>query len=863
MNTVPPSKRIPAKNLKLYRAKRSAESTPEPMGSARASRPRLFVIQKHAARRLHYDFRLEWGGTLWSWAVPKGPSLDPKEKRLAVQVEDHPVEYADFEGVIPTGNYGAGGVIVWDRGLWTPIDDPADINTKGSMHFELKGYKLKGEWILVKTKRDPKEWLLMKKADAYSRTGDAANLPETSVLSGLTVEEIQDGADRVQGVIKNLKRSKLPERRIDPMKADLMLAETTDKPFTKKDWIFELKIDGYRLLAGRDANGKPTLRSRNRHDYTQLFPEIARVLAALPFKDLVIDGEVAVLDERGKSEFQRLQKRAQLRKKSEIEKATVELPATFFAFDLLGVEGYDTRGLPLLERKKLLKEIVPSAGAVRYTDHVATKGEAMFEKVRELGLEGIMAKKADSLYKGGRWPAWLKIRVEKTGDFVVCGYTVPGGARQGFGALHLGAYRDGELWYAGRVGTGFNEKQLVDMHRELAKLQIKKPPCKGPVPTSADHKWVKPEWVVEVRYKEVTSDGLLRHPAFLRVRDDKEPEDCVWQGPPPEAAASDPPPALLVEDRPKSDGHGKASGKVRTATPKAEKTIAFSNLDKVFWPEEGYTKRDLIEFYKNVFPWMQPYLADRPLVLTRYPDGIAGKSFYQKNAPDFFPEWVRTEDIWSGSSERDIRYLVADDLESLLYIVNTGAIPLHLWMSRASDIQHPDWCLLDLDPKTAPFAHVVELAKASKQLCDRIGLPAFIKTSGATGLHVLIPLAGKFTYDQSRTLGHLLARVIEREHRDIATTARSIPARKGKVYLDFLQNRHGQLMVAPFSVRPLPVAPVSTSLEWSEVNAKLDPKKFTIRTVLKRLEKKGDPLAPLLTTKPDLMKALATLSELT
>jgi bifunctional non-homologous end joining protein LigD len=851
MFTVPPSKRIPSKNLSVYRAKRSAEKTPEPMGSVKVSRPRLYVIQKHAARRLHYDFRLEWGGTLWSWAVPKGPSLDPKEKRLAVQVEDHPVEYADFEGVIPAGNYGAGGVIVWDRGLWTPIDDPASVNTKGSMHFELRGYKLKGEWILVKTKRDPKEWLLMKKADGYSRTGAAAELPETSVLSGLTVEEIQEGADRVVALRKTLGKMGLPERAVDPMKTELMLAETKDAPFSGKDWIFELKIDGYRLLASRDRDGKPHLRSRNRHDYTSLFPELSRVLAALPYKGLVLDGEVAVLDETGKSSFQRLQKRAQLRRKAEIEKAVVELPATFFAFDLLGLEGYDTRGLPLLKRKELLREIVPAAGALRYTDHVAARGEAMFEKVREMGLEGIMAKKADSLYKGGRWPLWLKIRVEKTGDFVVCGYSAPGGSRHGFGALHLGAYRDGELVYAGRVGTGFSEAQLAEYGKELSKMQVKQPPCTGPVPTSPDHKWVRPEWVVEVRYKEVTEDGLLRHPAFLRVRDDKEPEDCVWQGPVPEAASP------AADEEPTAEGNGP------DGSDPVEKEIAFSNLDKVFWPEEGYTKGDLIAFYRQVSKWMLPYLADRPMVLTRFPDGIAGKSFYQKNAPDFFPEWVRTEEIWSESSHREIRYLVAGDVESLLYIVNTGAIPLHLWMSRTADIQHPDWCLLDLDPKTAPFEHVVLLAKAAQKLCDRIGLPAFIKTSGATGLHVLMPLAGKFTYDQSRTLAHLLARVIEREHRDIATTARAIPARKGKVYLDYLQNRHGQLMVAPFSVRPLPKAPVSTPLEWSEVNARLDPKAFTIRTVLKRLEKKGDPLAPLLTTKPDLLGALARLAELT
>jgi bifunctional non-homologous end joining protein LigD len=819
------------------------------MGSSAVARPRLFVIQKHDARRLHYDFRLEWGGTLRSWAVPKGPSLDPAEKRLAVQVEDHPVEYADFEGMIPAGNYGAGPVIVWDRGLWIPRESPEKVAETGVLHFELRGHKLRGEWLLVRTQKGDKEWLLMKKPDGWARTGDAAVPPDESILSGLTVEEIRGGPARAARIARALERAKAPRRWLEPATIDLMLAEVGEKPFTRKGWIFELKIDGYRIIASRNREGVPHLRSRNRHDYTKLFPEIAHVLAALPFAGLTLDGEVAVLDPAGKPEFQRLQKRAQLRRKADIDRATVELPATFFAFDLLGIEGYDLRGLPLVERKRLLEQVLPRAGAVRYVDHVAERGEAMFEKVRELGFEGIVAKKADAPYKGGRWPLWCKIRVEKTADFVVCGHTAPGGARVGFGALHLGAYRNGALHYAGRVGTGFSDKQLVTLHRELAERRVKEPPCEGPVPTSSDHVWVRPEMVVEVRYKEITDEGLLRHPAFLRVRDDKEPEECVWQEGVPgeiEAAAPDPPPV---------ETEGGA------AIPASEKRIAYSNLDKVYWPDDGITKGELIAYYQAVHPWMEPYLNDRPLVLTRFPDGIAGKSFYQKNAPEFFPEWIRVESVWSESSDREIRYLIAEDVESLLYIVNTGAIPIHLWSSRASSIQQPDWCILDLDPKGAPFADVITLAKAIKKLCDRIRLPAFIKTSGASGLHVLVPLGRKFTYDQSRTLGQLLARVIEGEHPDISTTARAIGARKGKVYIDFLQNRYGQLLVAPFCVRPLPGAPVSTPLEWPEVNARLDPKKFNVRTVLKRLKGRHDPLRPLLETDVDLLGALALLSE--
>lgn len=848
---MPGKKRTPKDSLKAYRAKRSAEGTPEPMGSGGASRPRLFVVQKHAARRLHYDFRLEWRGTLWSWAVPKGPSPDPAQKRMAVHVEDHPVEYADFEGKIPRGNYGAGAVIVWDTGLWIPLDDPDRAMETGKLHFLLQGYKLRGEWILVRLQKGgPQDWLLMKKADPHARPGEESPYPEASILSGLTVEEMQDGSKQAAAIRKALGKLKAPKRKLDPMKLPLMLAETGETPFSDPDWIFELKYDGYRALASRDADGAPRLRSRNGHDLTATYPEIARVLGALPYGRVVLDGELVVLDEAGRPSFSRLQKRSQLRRKLDIERARIGLPAGFFAFDLLEFEGYDLRPLPLVQRKELLRKVVPAAGAVRFADHVAEHGEAMLEGVRKMGLEGIMAKKAGAPYHGGRSPAWLKLPLEKTGDFVVCGYTEPEGSRTGLGALHLGIYEDGALVYAGRVGTGFSEAQLRDYGAALAAHRRKTPPCRGAsLPRGEKHVWVRPEWVVEVRYKTVTEDGLLRHPSFLRVRDDKGPADCTREPVNPPAA-----PEAGFEAAPE------------TAEPEApvERRIELSNLKKVFWPGETITKGNLIDYYRTVAPWILPYLRDRPLVLTRYPDGIAGKSFYQKNAPDFIPGWVRTESIYSDSSEREIKYLVCDDEDMLIYIVNSGAIPLHLWSSRVATIQNPDWCILDLDPKGAPFKHVVTLARAIHRLCETIGLPNYAKTSGSTGLHVLIPLGRQVTYEQSRSLGHLIARVIEAEHAAIATTARVIRARKGKVYLDYLQNRRGQLLVAPYCVRPLPGAPVSAPLDWREVNGKLDPQQFTLRNLPARLKRKRrDPVLPVLTEKPDLLSALQKLSRLT
>jgi bifunctional non-homologous end joining protein LigD len=751
-----------------------------------------------------------------------------------VAVEDHPLDYASFEGRIPEGNYGAGGVIVWDQGVWIPLEDPAEGLRKGKLLFELRGYKLRGVWTLVRTKGSGgKDWLLIKKPDAFA--DPAANLSEQSIQSGLTVEEIQAGVSRQAEIVAELERLRAPRRRLSARDVGLMLAGIRDQPFSGKDWLFELKYDGYRLLVGKGASGTELLYRRG-SEVSASFPEITRAVAALPLGSLVMDGEVVVADDENRPSFARLQKRVQLTRPLDIERATLDLPATVYLFDLLACEGFDLRGLPLTLRKRLLARLLPAAGPLRFADHVAERGEDLFREIRRLGLEGMIAKKAASPYRAGRSDDWLKVRIERTGDFVVVGFTERKSGDGGIGALHLGVFEDGTLCYAGKVGTGFTAKQAVDLRSRLIERRRAKPAFIGDPPAGPGSVWVDPELVCEVRYRDWTEDGALRHSVFLRLRDDKPASECTREGalPPPPSEAAEPP----------------------------ERTVPFSHLDKVFWPKEGYTKGDLIDFYREVSPWLLPYLRDRPLVLTRFPDGIEGKSFYQKDAPGFVPDWIRTERIWSGHAERDIDYFVCDDQASLLYLVNLGTIPLHIWSSRVGSLQTPDWCILDLDPKGAPFTDVVEVAIAIRALCEVIELPSFVKTSGASGLHVLLPLAAELTYEQSRLLGELLSRVIVTELPAIATIIRKIDARAGRVYLDYLQNRHGQTIASPFSVRPLPGAPVSTPLRWSEVGPRLDPGSFTIKTLQRRLDRLGgDPLLPVLSSKPDLAKVLTRLQE--
>ncbi|HEX9705379.1 MAG TPA: DNA ligase D [Gemmatimonadales bacterium] len=842
---MPARKKPPSEALTAYRAKRSADRTPEPAGSAvatpetgGAARGGRFLVHKHAARRLHYDLRLEMDGVLKSWAVPRGPSKNPADKRLAVHVEDHPIEYGDFEGVIPEGNYGAGAVIVWDRGTWVPLEDPVEGMKKGKLLFELRGHKLRGRWTLVKIKKGEKEWLLIKERDGYVSTNGEA-FPEGSVLSGRTVEDLRDGKDPAAALRAELERLGAPERRVKPEDAEPMLAETAERPFTKKGWVFEIKLDGYRVRAARD-DGKARILSRNNNELTAAFPELVRPIEALPYDGLILDGEVVVLDDNGRPSFQRLQNRARI-SGAQARRASIENPATLYVFDLIAVLGFDLRPLPLVKRKALLQKILPEVGPLRYLEHFETDGEALYEQAVGLGLEGIVAKKADSPYKSGRSANWLKIRADRTDDFVVVGYTRPQGSRGGFGALHLGIYDGGKLVYAGRAGTGFTDAELKRIAAELERLRRPTPPFEGPGPKGEEHVWVEPQLVAEVRFKEWTDEGLLRQPVFVRFRDDKRAEECVKR----------------VEK--KSEIEFPEPRESAAPVPSVAE-VKFTNLDKIFWPEDGYTKGDLIEYYRAIAPWMLAYLKDRPLVMTRYPDGIHGKSFFQKDAPQYAQQFVRTITIWSEDSQRELDYFVCDTEASLLYIANLAALVLHIWSSRVDALETPDWCILDLDPKEAPFTHVIEVAKTLKALCDEIGLPAYVKTSGSTGLHVLIPLGRQCTYEQSRQLGGLLGRVVANELPEIATITRQVQKRGGRVYLDYVQNGHGRLIVAPFSARPLPGGPVSMPLEWREVTPKLDIRKFTIKNAPARMTKLGrDPLLPVLEEKPDLVGALERL----
>jgi len=834
---------------------RRAGATPEPMGTGSA-RPGLFVVQQHGARRLHYDVRLEWRGTLLSWAVPKGPSLDPDEKRLAVHVEDHPVEYADFEGVIPEGNYGAGEVILWDRGRWIPREDPDAGLESGKLLFDLEGFKLRGRFTLVRTARGGatgKEWLLIKKADAHA-TRDPIPHADVSVLSGRTLDELQGGAPRLAKLARAIERSGARTGRVDAARVRPMLAERAAAPFSAPGWLFEVKYDGYRMLASAGASGG-ALYTRSGRSAAQRFPEVAQALAALPVAHAALDGEIVAEAEGGRPSFQRLQQRAQLTRADEIARLAIEIPVTFHVFDLLGFGDRDLRDLPLSRRKEFLAELLPPLGPLRAVPHFEERGEEVYAQVQALGLEGIVGKRADAPYRSGRTPVWKKVRSLATADLVIVGFTAPAGSRSGFGALHLARVEAGELVYTGRVGSGFSERDLVALRADLDALGRDTPACRNaPPPTRTDH-WVEPKLVCEVRYTEVTGDGLLRQPVFLRLRDDKTPEECVLEAPAFCDADAEPEPSAPAAAAP-------APAPTAAAIAPAPREVAFTNRDKVFWPDSGYTKGDLLDYYRDISRWLLPYLADRPLVMTRFPDGIAGKSFFQKDAPAWAPPWVRTERMWSEDSERELRYFVCDDVESLLYVINLGTIPLHVWSSRLSSLQHPDWCILDLDPKGAPFAHVIEVARAAHALCEELGLPAFAKTSGSTGLHVLVPLGAQLTHAQSRSLAELLAQAVVNRLPEISTVARSLRKRDGKVYVDALQNGHGKLLVAPFSARPVPAASVSMPLRWPEVKVGLDPASFTLKNAAARMRKlRADPLAPVLREAPDLLRALGRLGE--
>ena len=825
-------------NLGHYRAKRRASATPEPFANgALAPAPkgvgsrRLFVVQQHAATHLHWDFRLEVDNVLRSWAVPKGPSLNPDDKRFAALVEDHPLDYAHFEGTIPDGNYGAGHVIVWDQGTYTELEDFDVGFPKGKLLFELHGHKLHGRWTLIRLKRREntgKEWLLIKERDGQEGEESPA---DDSVLSGLTLETLAQPEAPQTRLHARLKRitPKLPETA--SLTEEPMLASSSE-PFRRDGWVYEIKYDGYRMMIERDGDFV-TLRSRRGVDLTERFPEIARSAGRLPYEEFAIDGEVVVTDDRGVPSFSRLQERARLRGERAIRRASNHDPVRYYAFDLLHAVGLELKSLPLVKRKQFLREMLPSAGPIRYSEHVEGDGVQTYEAMVKLGLEGVVGKRADSPYRGGRNDDWLKVRAQRTSEFVIAGWAPVKSNPDDVGALAAAEYRGETLVFCGGIGAGFGEAVRRELRGRLAELEPAPPLTDLKLP-QAFH-WVEPALVCEVEFKEYTRDGFLRHAVFLRLRDDKAPEEC-------QSSYDDPIPAPFE------------------AAPTPEVTV--TNRDKVFFPEKGLTKGDLVDYYDNIAEWMLPYLADRPLVLTRFPDGIYGKSFYQRDAPAFTPDWVRLKTLWSDSAEREVNYFIVDDAASLRYLANMGAIPIHAWHSRVADLEHPDWCVLDLDPKSAPFADVVQVARDIRDLLAEVELPGFLKTSGASGLHILLPLANQLTHDQSRTLGELLARVIVSRRGDISTVARAVRARNNKVYIDFMQNGHGHLLVLPFSARAEPAASVSMPLEWEELEGELSNSKHHIENAPSRMRERGDPMRSLLDTEPDLARALALLGAL-
>ncbi len=765
--------------LREYNRKRDPKQTPEPFTS-KGKRPKepIFVVQRHDARRLHYDFRLERNGALASWAVPKGVPLEPGQRVLAVHVEDHPLDYATFEGEIPKGNYGAGTVEIWDRGTYELVEEKRD----GGLTVRLHGKRLEGTWTLVPAALDgdPKNWLLMRKRDETVRAVRNDYKPMLATLA----QELPKG----------------------------------------DEWLYEVKWDGYRAL-GYVRGGKARLVSRNDNDLTARFPEVAKALEkAARSPECVVDGEVCALDDQGRPSF------------SAMQQGKRETPIIYAVFDVLEVDGVTVTDVPLEERRERLEALLDERQKTVQISELFEDGEALYEAALEQRLEGVMAKRKGSRYlEGKRTRDWLKIKTHQRQEFVICGYTKGQGRRErAFGSLVLGMYRDDELVWVGNCGTGFTERTIEELLRKLEPLVTGKPPLavvpKMPKVRKGDVVWVKPELVCEVEFAEWTHDGHLRAPSFQGLREDKSPREVHREIP-----------IEQVEGR-----------------------VKLSNLDKTFFPDEGITKGDLIDYYRAVAPVLLPHLLDRPFTMRRYPDGAFGKAFFQKDAPSHMPEWVprfRVQ-VSTRESPRRLKWIeapIVDSEDALLWMVNMGCIDMNVWYSRVDKPDRPDFVLFDLDPSPdVGFKETVQVALLVKQALDALGLVSFAKTSSAEGMHVLVPVERRYSFDDTREFSEIVAGAIARTHRGLATTEWSKSKRRG-VLIDSNQNGEGKTIASVYSVRPRAGAPVSTPLRWDEVNESLDPASFTMGVVLERVRSHGDLFEGVLTTKQRLDKALKSL----
>jgi bifunctional non-homologous end joining protein LigD len=831
-----------------YNRKRDFRSTPEPKGGENAKRgdKPIFVVQKHDASRLHYDLRLEIDGALASWAVPKGPSLDPSDKRLAVHVEDHPLDYADFEGVIPETQYGAGPVIVWDRGTWEPEEDnAAKAVEQGKLSFRLEGEKLAGAWTLTRMNgrkgSDQDNWLLIKQDDdAAKRQGEGITEREPrSVKTGRTIEEVDEGEDAgaqrlapdeseaPSGEAPDLSKLGGAKKASMPKSVKPELCTLVDSAPEGDAWLHEIKFDGYRLIARKDGD-EVRLLTRNGKDWSGKFPPIASALGALGARRAIIDGEATILDEEGVTSFQRLQQSIKERDFAQL---------VFYAFDLLYVDGHDLTGAKLADRKAILRELLGETpnGLLRYSDHVLGKGPSVHKKACEMGLEGIISKRADAPYRQTRSKAWLKVKCSKRQELIIVGWTPPSGSRKHFGSLLLGVHDEtGRLVYAGRVGTGFTDKTLADLKSRLDGIARKTCPLDEPPERSErkDARWVTPKLVAEVEFTQWTEDGRLRHPSFQGLREDKAPEDVVVERAEPKQQAA---------SGAKHESSGK--GEKRRAT-KGEARVAgvrLTSVDRVLYPDQGLTKLDLAEHYERVADRMLPLLRGRPLSLVRCPEGRRKECFFQKHPGQTFGDSLRRVTIKEKSATRD--YVVVDDLEGLVTLVQFGVLEIHPWGSHERDLEKPDRLIFDLDPgEGATVDQIKEGAELVRTRLDGYGLKSFLLATGGKGLHVIAPVKADAGWDDARAFCKAIATGIAsaEPERYVAVSTKS--KRKNKVFVDYLRNGRGATAVAPFSTRARPDAPVATPLRWDELTSLESPAQFTVMTLPKRLAGlKGDP----------------------
>jgi bifunctional non-homologous end joining protein LigD len=848
--------------LEEYHARRKFEFTPEPAGAKPRrrgkERPLQFVVQEHDATRLHYDLRLELDGVLKSWAVTRGPSLDPAQRRLAVMTEDHPMDYANFEGVIPPGNYGAGRVIVWDHGAFHTLgaesraESEAELRRmleKGDIKLVFEGEKLRGAFSLVRTRDD--SWLLIKKKDDFVSSEDIL-LQDRSVISGKRLDDLAPPrpkrprrgrkAEIASDFLANVALGEAVRANM-PSEVRPMLACLTDEAFDREGWIYELKWDGFRAIAETHRGGPPRLYSRNLTDYAVEFAPILPDLQSLPF-EAVLDGEIVVVDDNGRSDFKLLQN----------YRKTGQGRLVYYVFDILYLEGYSLLRLPLLRRKEVLRKALQAAPGlpyIKYSDHVAEHGVAFFQLALKNDLEGVIAKNGASLYRlGDRSEDWLKVKTHHRQDAVIGGYTAPRGSRKNLGALLLGVYENGELIYVGHTGGGMDDVELGDLRARLEKRKRRTSPFTITPKANAEPTWVEPELVCEVKFAGWTEDGCMRQPIFLGMRPDKEPRQVRHESP-------------VSPNKPAKRTFAARKRGAPDVLMIEGQRLEVTNLSKVYWPEEALTKGDLIDYYRRISPYILPYLKDRPMSLHRFPNGIEGKHFFQKDLIEAggrggLPAWVQTLRVEDDDAD-PVDYLLVNDQAALVFAANLGSIELHPWNSRLGSLEQPDYMVMDLDPDDNTFNDVIRTAHVVKEYLDLAGVPSYPKTSGQTGLHIYVPLGAKYTYEQARQFVQLIGQLVNRRLPELTSLERSPSKRKGQIYLDYLQNRQGATLAAPYSLRPKPGAPVSTPLQWDEVVPGLSPAQFTIKTIFPRLEKLGDIFQPILDKGIDMPGALRRL----